>query len=371
MNMGKRIVTFLKAETVLAVSAVLAVASCLLVPPDRGYFAYINWDTIVVLFCLMTVMAGLRELGAFRALAEAMLHRLKNERALTLTLTALCFVGSMLITNDVALITFVPLAILILDMADRRENMYLIVTLMTIAANLGSMLTPIGNPQNLYLYAVSGLSLGQFVLTVAPYAALSAVLLALASLLVKSVPVKVELTEKAPPLKRFDLAYFGALFLVCVLAVAKLISIWILLPVVAIAVAVKNPRLLLKPDYSLLATFLCFFVFIGNMGRFEPFRQAVLSVLEGHVLIVSAALSQIISNVPAALLLGGFTTDWRPLLVGVNLGGLGTLIASMASLISYKHLTRHAPELKGRYFKTFTLWNLIFLAALLLLSLLL
>ena len=369
--MGKKILSFLKEETVLCVSAALALVSCFLVPPDSGYAAYINWDTIVVLFCLMTVTAGLSELGVFRALAETLLRRLKSRRMLTLTLVALCFFGSMLITNDVALITFVPLALLIAELEGGDDSLCLTVTLMTIAANLGSMLTPIGNPQNLYIYSVSGLSLGAFTATVAPYALLSAALLTAAALRGKNAPVKVELSDGKKGLDRFDLVYFLFLFAGCILAVAKLLSIWTLLPVVAVAVAIKNWRLLLKPDYSLLATFLCFFVFIGNMGRFEPFKNAVLSVLEGHVLLVSAALSQVISNVPAALLLGGFTTRWRELLVGVNIGGLGTLIASMASLISYKHLARRAPALKGRYFRTFTLWNLGFLAALLLLALIL
>ena len=365
MNMGGKIVTFFKEETVLAVSAVLAVASCFLVPPDREYLSYINWDTIVVLFCLMTVVAGLSELGVFRVLAEGLLHRLKTRRALTAALTALCFLSSMLITNDVALITFVPLAILLLDL-EGGGPLCLTVTLMTVAANLGSMLTPIGNPQNLYLYSVSGMSLGEFTLTVAPFAALSALLLALSTLLVKNTPVEVDVHGGKPSMRKADLAFYGVLFLLCVLTVAKLLPIWLLLPVVAAAVALKNRRLLLKPDYSLLATFACFFIFIGNMGRFAPFRNAVLSVLEGHVLTVSAALSQVISNVPAALLLGSFTTQWKPLLLGVNIGGLGTLIASMASLISYKHLARHAPKLKGKYLLTFTLWNVLFLAALLL-----
>ncbi len=366
----KKILKVFADETVLCAAALLAMASCFLVPPDRGYFDYINWDTLVVLFCLMAVMAGLRELGLFRRLAEGLLRRLKNRRGLTLTLIALCFMSSMLITNDVALITFVPLAIMIFDMEGRTDSMCLTVTLMTVAANLGSMLTPIGNPQNLYIYSVSDMGLGEFVATVAPYAAFSAVLLALSALTVRNLPVRVELEGGGAEIKRFDLAYFGALFVLCVLAVAKLVSIWVLLPAVVIAVAVKNWRLLLRVDYSLLATFLAFFVFIGNMGRFEPFKNAVLSVLDGHVLGVSAGLSQVISNVPAALLLGGFTTDWRDLLVGVNIGGLGTLIASMASLISYKQVARRSPELKGKYLGVFTLWNVLFLAALLLLTVL-
>ncbi len=361
----KKVLGFLKDETVLSVSAALALISCFLVPPDREYLGYINIDTLGTLFCLMAVMAGFRKLGVFQRLAQGLLGKIKNERGLTLTLTALCFFCSMVITNDVALITFVPLAILIADMEDRESSLVLTVTLMTVAANLGSILTPIGNPQNLYIYSVSGMGMGEFVLSMLPYAAGAAVLLVVFTLIfVKNSPVNVTIKDRPPEMSKFDLCWFSALFLLCILSVAKLIPVTVLLPVIIVAVAVRDWRLILKVDYSLLATFLCFFIFIGNMGRFAPFKNAVLSVLQGHVLPVSVGLSQIISNVPAALLLGGFTEDWKELLTGVNLGGLGTLIASMASLISYKHLSRHSPSLKGRYLLIFTAVNAAFLAIL-------
>ncbi len=361
----KKVLGFFKEETVLCVSGILAVASCFLVPPDREYPGYINADTLGVLFCLMAVMAGFRKLGVFQRLAQGLLNRLKSGRALTLTLLALCFFGSMVITNDVALITFVPLALMLADMGGNKGSLVLTVTLMTVAANLGSILTPIGNPQNLYIYSVSGMGIGEFVLSMLPYAAGAAVLLVVFTLIfVKNSPVNVAINGRPPEINKFDLCWFSALFLLCILSVAKLIPVTVLLPVVIAAVAVRDWRLILKVDYGLLATFLCFFIFIGNMGRFGPFKNAVLAVLEGHVLPVSVGLSQIISNVPAALLLGGFTEEWKELLTGVNLGGLGTLIASMASLISYKHLSRHSPSLKGRYLLIFTAVNVAFLAIL-------
>lgn len=361
----KKVIVFFKDETVLCISAVLALVSCFLVPPDRAYLGYINVDTLGVLFCLMAVMAGFRKLGVFQRLASLLLGRLRSARALTLTLLALCFFGSMLITNDVALITFVPLALLISDMSGREGSLAYTVTLMTVAANLGSILTPIGNPQNLYIYSVSGMGLGEFVLTMLPYAAASAVLLVLCVLLgIKNTPVDVSMDDHPPKLAGLDLAWFSVLFVLCILSVAKLIPVTYLLIIIIIAVALRDWRLLLKVDYALLATFLCFFVFIGNMGRFDPFKNAVLSILSGHVLPVSLGLSQVISNVPAALLLGGFTDDWQALLTGVNLGGLGTLIASMASLISFKLLSRHSPQSKGRYLLIFTAVNLLFLAVL-------
>lgn len=361
----KKLLTFVKTEPVLSASAALALISCFLVPPDRGYVSYINYDTVIILFCLMVVVAGFRKLGVFTLMARRLSSGIRDQRTLTLTLTAMCFFGSMLITNDVALITFVPLALLVLELEGREDGMCLTVALMTAAANLGSMLTPIGNPQNLYIYAVSGLSLGDFVLTVLPYAALSAALLAGTCLVfVKPAPVSVELEGDVPRPGTAAIVFLAALFILCLLTVAKLLSPFILLPVVLAAVAVWDWRLLKSADYGLLLTFVCFFVFIGNMGRFAPFKNAVLSVLEGHVLPVSAALSQVISNVPAALLLGGFTREWRELLVGVNIGGLGTLIASMASLISYKQLTAKAPERKGEYFRLFTVMNFAYLAVL-------
>lgn len=367
----KKAVEFFKNETVLTVSAILAAASCFLVPPDGEYWGYINYDTLIVLFSLMVVVAGLRELGLFSRLAHSLLSGLHGQRGLTLTLVGLCFVGSMVITNDVALITFVPLALMVLELEGREDSMVITVTLMTVAANLGSILTPIGNPQNLYIYSVSGLTLWEFVLTMAPYAALSAALLAgCCFVLIKPQPVSVEL-EPEGKLKGTDLAFYLILFAVCIAAVAKLIPVWILLPLIVVEVGFKNWRLLLRADWGLLATFVCFFVFIGNMGRFPPFKNAVLSVLEGHVLGVSAALSQVISNVPAALLLGGFTDEWKELLVGVNIGGLGTLIASMASLISFKQLSQKAPERRGRYLLVFTAVNVLFLAALAVLSVIL
>ncbi len=367
--MWKKCLAFLKGDVVLTASALLAVISCFLTPPDRAYLGYLNAQTLIVLFCFMAVMAGLKEMGAFRRLGEALLRKLSRERTLAAVLVGLCFFGSMVVTNDVALITFVPLAVLVLDMAGRRSSLCLTVTLMTIAANLGSILTPIGNPQNLYLFAVSGMSLGEFFAAMGPYSLLAAVLLALAVWFgYRPDPIRIELDGSAPLLKGSELAFYAVLFGLCLLTVAKALSCWALLALVVLAVLLKDRRLLLQVDYSLLLTFVFLFIFVGNMGRFGPFRDLVQSLVEGRELVTGVALSQIISNVPAALLLSGFTDQWTALLAGVNIGGLGTLIASMASLISYKQVALRAPEQKGRYLGVFTLWNMGFLAALLALA---
>lgn len=370
--MKQKLIHFFKTETVLSVAAALAVLSCFLTPPDGEYIGYINFDTLIILFCLMAVMAGFKSLGVFQALAHQLLRRVHGQRGLVFVLVFLCFLGSMLITNDVALITFVPLAILVLDLAGQVSLLPVTTILMTIAANLGSILTPIGNPQNLYLYAVSGMSLGQFIGKMAPFTIVSAILLAISirfAIPGKTAEVPLEEDNRHIPVP--DLVLYLILFALCLLSVAHILPQAVLLPVIVIAVAIRNWKLLLQVDYGLLATFVCFFLFIGNMGRFAPFRDLILSVLEGRVLPVSIALSQVVSNVPAALLLSGFTQDWGNLLIGVNLGGLGTLIASMASLISYKQFSARCPEDKGKYLLSFTLWNVGFLAVLSLVAVLL
>ena len=360
--MYKNIVSFLKKEIVLTISGILAILSCFFVHPDTEYAGYIDFHTILILFCLMAVMAGLKDIGLFQRVGETLLKKFHSERGIVIVLVFLCFVSSMFITNDVALITFVPLALLIIMMAHLEHALCLIITLMTIAANLGSMLTPIGNPQNLYLYSVSNMSLADFLLLMLPYTLIAAVLLFLVIVLrYRSSEVHFHLPEGRSDLNRKRIAYYLILFVFCLLSVAKICPIGILFLLIFAAVLFDKRSLLLQIDYSLLATFIFFFIFIGNMGRFDAFRDFLSSILEGHERLVAVLSSQIISNVPAALLLSGFTDKWNALIIGTNLGGLGTLIASMASLISYKQLAQNFPDQKGKYLFIFTLWNIIFL----------
>ena len=363
--MLKELITFLKKEIVLTVSCILAIVSCFIITPDAEYLGYVDMHTILILFCLMAVMAGLKDIGLFQYIGEGLLRKIHSERGIAFILVFLCFFSSMLITNDVALITFVPLAILILKMANMELSLCYIVTLMTIAANLGSMMTPIGNPQNLYLYSVSGMPLSDFLMLMLPYTVVSGVLLVLFIIIrFRSVSVAFEIPETANKLNRSRIIYYLVLFVICLLAVAKICPIELLTVIVLAAVIKDNWKLLKNIDYGLLATFIFFFIFIGNMGRFSVFRDFISSILEGHVQLVAILSSQVISNVPAALLLSGFTNEWTNLIIGTNLGGLGTLIASMASLISYKQVAENYPAEKGNYFKMFTICNILFLAIL-------
>lgn len=360
-----KLLGFLKGETVLCAAVVLAVISAFLVPPSWDYVGYIDWDTLALLFSLMAVMKGFQQAGVFVSLGSRLLGRVNTTRTMLLVLVFLPFALSMVMTNDVSLITFVPFGMVVLKMAGQESLMIPMVVLQTVAANLGSMLTPMGNPQNLYLYAQSGMGFFQFCQLMLPYVLLSGICLAAMILFRRSQPVQVaSLEHKVQNPKEVIWCCVG--FVLCLLRLFNLIPPLAIAAVTAVFLLIFNRPLLAKVDYSLLLTFIAFFVFIGNVGAMEEFQSFLTSVLSGYEEIVSVLASQIISNVPAALLLSGFSQQWSGLIVGCNLGGLGTLIASMASLISYKQVAREYPEKKGKYFLWFTLCNVGMLAILLL-----
>ncbi len=357
-------IAFLKKEIVLSIATVLALISMLFIPPDLSYVSYIDWNTMALLFSLMAVVKGFQQAGLFETLGNALLSRTDSVRKMLFVLIFLPFVSSMLITNDVALITFVPFGLIVLRMAKQERLMVPLVVMQPIAANLGSIFTPMGNPQNLYLYTKSGMGFIQFCLIMLPYMLISAVGLVLLIFMRKSAPVKtVAVSDGLGSIS--TLACSGAGFALCILGLFKIIPPLGVAAVTAVFLLFSNRQLLKKIDYSLLATFIALFIFIGNVGSIDGFRDFVSSALTGHVELVSILTSQVISNVPAALLLSGITFQWKALIVGCTLGGLGTLIASMASLISYKIVAEEYPGQCRKYFATFTLYNICFLAVLL------
>lgn len=364
----RHIIHFIKNETVLSIAAALAIVSSFFVTPDAQYISYIDFRTLALLFCLMAVVAGFQKTGEFNLLAENLLKHIHSVKGLTLVLVMLCFFFSMFITNDVALIAFVPFTFAVLDMLGsdvKRENIIFIVVMQTVAANLGSMLTPIGNPQNLYLHGISGLGIGEFVMIMLPYTVVSLVLLIVCSILRKGGnTINIKFSEKRRISGKGKIAIFAAMFVLCLLTVARLIDYRITLAIVIVLTSVTDYKIFAKVDYTLLITFIAFFIFIGNMGRIPVFNNYIKSVIEGRECITGILSSQLISNVPAALLLSGFTNNLKPLIVGVNLGGLGTLIASMASLISFKLIGHENKSLRGKYLLYFTAVNVIFLAVL-------
>lgn len=364
--MKEKIIEFVKKEVVLVVATVLAIVSAFVVPLSMAYMSYIDWHVLELLFCLMTVMAGLQKCGLFDWLGDALLKRTKMVWQLCLVLVMLCFFLSMLITNDVALITFVPFAILALEKSGQQRLLIPVVVLQTVAANLGSMLTPIGNPQNLYLYNLSQMGLGEFILCMLPNTLISFVLLVIGLFFIKGKNDSVtQSNREVLKVEKKQTIIYLILFVLSLMVVAKVIAIEWVLAIVLVVVLVVDKEVLKTVDYCLLFTFISFFIFTGNLGNIPAIRETLQALVNGRELIVGVVASQAISNVPAALLLSGFTNDYRALLAGVNIGGLGTLIASMASLISYKILANHYDEKKGSYFKWFTIVNVLFLVVLL------
>ena len=353
--------TFLKDEIVLIISAVLAAVSAFFVKPTAEYLNYIDWRTLGLLLCLMLVMAGLNRMGIFSLLAYKMLGRTKNLRSLGLVLSLLCFFSAMVITNDVALITFVPFTVTALELSGNKKALIPIVVIETVAANLGSMLTPIGNPQNLYLFSAFNMSFGEFFGAVAPYAALSLALTVIAAFMFRKEEIRIEFAKAKIQPEKAKLIIYIILFTLSLLTVFRVIPYPVTLGITLIAVIISDRKTLAKADYSLLLTFIFLFVFIGNLGKIEAVSTLLQSLVKGKEVLVGIAASQVFSNVPAAILLSSFTDNAAALLTGVNLGGLGTLIASMASLISFKLIAKEKISM-GRYMLIFTAVNIAFLA---------
>lgn len=355
-----KIKEFLKKEVVLIVSFVLAIGSMFFVAPSQQYLGYIDFRTLGLLLSLMSVMAGLNALGVFKAIAQGLLKRVKKSYQLYMVLVLLCFLSSMIITNDVALITFVPFTIVTLKMANQNNRLIYMVVMETIAANLGSMLTPIGNPQNLFLFSYFSMSGGDFLKTILPYSALSLALLLIGALFSGKDELEVNI-EKTGINSKWLVVMYGALFVLALLSVFRVLPYEILVAIVLVALLIFDRKCIAKIDYSLLLTFVFLFIFIGNLGNIEAISNWLMSIVEGNEVIVGILSSQVFSNVPACVLLSGFTTNANALLIGVNLGGLGTLIASMASLISYKFIQKENVS-TGKYLLVFTALNLLFLA---------
>lgn len=375
----KKISEYVKNEVVFSIALILAIISAFIIKPDKEYISYIDYRTIALLFCLMTIMQGFISTGVFKLLAKKFLFHVSTFRQLYIVLVVLCFVCSMWITNDVTLITFVPFTILVLKMAHLEREMIPVIVLQTVAANLGSMCTPVGNPQNIYLYSVSGMSVMDFIKVMGPLSIISLIMILLVCLLHKNYEVDVNLSGSSnlPDGGRLlsgENIILLILFALSLLTVARILPYQCLFIIIICVCIILNivfheKLLFLSIDYNLLLTFIAFFVFIGNMGRIDIVRTIINAILSGREVIVSFLCSQVISNVPTAILLSGFTTEYKALMIGVNIGGLGTVIASLASLISYKFYAQEIKKEKeqdnyvdcensiGKYMLHFTIVN--------------
>lgn len=362
-----RIRAFLQSESVLAISALVAIASMTAFPPTPEhlpeYFAAVDLRTIGLLFCLMTAVAGLTRAGVLGAIRARLAKGHGSMRRLAVLLTLISFFSSMIVTNDVALISFVPLTLLLFRSAPQHVLVITLVT-QTVAANLGSMLTPIGNPQNIYLYSTFGLDPVTFLRVIAPYGTLGLALSLAPCLLVPTTPLAASQLEETPIQINLLLGYLG-IFALSLSCVAHLVS-WQICTAVTIGTCLAIDRKVLTSiDYGLLATFACFFIFVGNIKHIDSLTQALQGVLVGREVLVSALASQVISNVPAAIMLSGFTGNAAGLLIGTNIGGLGTPVASLASLITLRLYARSHGARIGLFLRCFMALNVLFLLLLL------
>ena len=361
----KKALPFIKKNAVMLVAAVAAIVTSIIIPPDSEYIGYFDFKTLSCLFSVLAVVMALRNIRFFYTLAKAIIRRFKNTKASILALVYITFIGSMLIANDMALLTFLPLGYFVLHTTGKEKYMAFTFIMQNIAANLGGMLTPFGNPQNLFLYSKFNIPDLEFVSIMFIPFIISIILITTCCLIfVKTEPLVIE--ERAASLPPVRTTVYLLLFALAILIVFRTIPYYIGLTIIVIALLFLDRQALLTVDYGLLFTFVFFFIFSGNMARMEPVREFFSFLLEKNTLVFSALSCQFISNVPSAILLSQFTDNYKELLLGVNIGGAGTLIASLASLITFREYSKQDPGHTLGYIIKFSLFNFAFLGILIL-----
>ena len=362
-SVKRAVAGFVSRNTVLVIAATLAIASCFLVPPDAAYLGYFDLKTLTCLFCTLAVICALKNIRFFTITARRIVSCTGNTRTLSLALVYITFIGSMFLANDMALLTFLPLGYISLSCTGKEKFMAPVFILQNIAANLGGMLTPFGNPQNLYIYTKFNIPTLEFMgIMLLPFA-VSIVLFTVGCLFIpkESLTLPEEGEEKINPKKA---TFYLILFALTILTVFRIVPYYVCLPIILVAILVADRRALGKVDYPLLLTFACFFLLAGNVSRIGAVHAFFSSLLEKSTLLTSILSCQVISNVPSAILLSEFTENYRELLLGVNIGGVGTLISSLASLITFREYTSHVKGKTLRYLGLFTALNFGFLIVL-------
>lgn len=367
---ASKLFSFVKKNIVMLIALLAAAVTAIFVPPDRQYLQYFDYKTLTCLFCTLAVVCALKNIRFFYMLAHKVVELFKNARMSVLALTYITFIGSMLIANDMALLTFLPLGFLVLSTTGKEKYMAFTFIMQNIAANLGGMLTPFGNPQNLYLYTKFNIPTGEFMGIMAIPFLVSILLITLCCFIFVK-PEPLEITEEKIKLSPARTVIYLILFALSIVIVFRVIPCWIGLIVIPAVLLIMDRRALKMVDYPLLLTFVFFFIFSGNMARIDVIRELFSRLLEKNTLLVSVISCQFISNVPSAILLSQFTDNYRELLLGVNIGGAGTLIASLASLITFREYIKHNPKRAGYYIGLFSAFNFGFLIILTVICLLL
>jgi Na+/H+ antiporter NhaD/arsenite permease-like protein len=359
----KALKLFIKQNTVTCIAFMAAVFTCIIVPPDKTYLGYFDCKTLSCLFCVLAVVCALKNVNFFYMLARKIVQLFKNARMSVLALVYITFIGSMLIANDMALMTFLPLGYLVVKKTGKEKYMAFLFVMQNIAANLGGMLTPFGNPQNLYLYTKFQIPNLEFMKIMAPPFVIAVLLITICCIVFVK-PEPLELDDKQFVVEPVKTVIYLLLFALSIAIVFRGIPYWIGLIIIPIVLMIMDREALKMVDYGLLFTFVFFFIFSGNLARIEVIRNLFSALLEKSTLLISVLSCQFISNVPSAILLSQFTDNYPELLLGVNIGGVGTLIASLASLITFREYTTHNPEKTRHYIKVFTIFNMAFLIVL-------
>lgn len=354
---------FVKKNVVMTAALAAAVITSFFIPPDREYLDYFDCKTLTCLFCVLAVVCALKNIGFFYILARKIVQFFRDARMSVLALVYITFIGSMLIANDMALLTFLPLGYFVLTSTKKTRYMAFTFIMQNIAANLGGMLTPFGNPQNLYLYTKFEIPTLEFMGIMAPPFVLSVLLITVCCLIFVK-PEVLRVADEPIHLPAARTVLYLCLFVLSIVIVFRTIPYWIGLIIIPIVLLFADRKALKMVDYPLLLTFVFFFVFAGNMSRIEPIRVFLSMLLDKSTLLFSVLSCQFISNVPSAILLSQFTDNYSQLLAGVNIGGTGTLIASLASLITFREYISNYPQRTGYYVKLFSAFNFSFLAIL-------
>jgi len=367
MNTKEKVINFIKTEVVLMVAIVLAIITCFFVPIDKEYLNYFDYRTLSCLFCMLAVVAGLKSTNAFELISRKMIGLFHTRRAVIFSLVFGTFFFDMIVANDMSLITFLPLTYIVLHSTKNDKYLAFTFIMQTIAANMGGMITPYGNPQNLYLYSYYSINTAEFFSILLVQSITVAVLLYICCSFIHNEPLKLKRNSKIVIMKK-ELAIYAVLFDLVILSIFRVVPYLITLLIVVITMLIVDKKRFKQVDYALIATFCVFFIFSGNISRITAIKEFISNIVVKNTMLAGIISCQFISNVPTAILLSKFTTNYRELLISVNIGSLGILISSLASLITLKEFLKHQPKKFWKYLGMFTFFNTIFLSVLLLIT---
>ena len=369
MNTKEKIINFVKKEIVLSVAIIFAIITCFFVPIDKEYINYFDYNTLICLFCMLAVVAGLKSTNIFELISRKMIGLFHTRKAVIYSLVFGTFFFDMIVANDMSLITFLPLTYIVLHSTKNDKYLAFTFIMQTIAANMGGMITPYGNPQNLYLYSYYNIPTTEFFGILLTQSITVAILLYICCSFIKNEKLKL---RKKPKLiiSKFKLFIYAILFILVILTIFRIIPYMITLAIVVLTMLITDIKRFKQVDYALLATFFVFFIFSGNIARIPQIKDFIASIVLENTLIAGIVSCQFISNVPTAIFLSKFTMNYRELLVSVNIGSLGILISSLASLITLKEFLKHQPKNFWKYLGMFTIFNTLFLIVLLLVTIL-